>query len=127
MHFHQRHDDPCDDDHGWPDHVHALFATLNRMETAMTEAQNQLDGDVQKIADALTGIASDIASLQSQLSSQVPPSVDLSGLDAIAQRASDLAASVAPAPAPEPTPAPEPAPAPAAPVVDPNAPAQPAV
>lgn len=123
MHYHHRHDaDPCDDDHGWPDYAHALFATINRMETTVTEAQNQLDADVQQIGDALTGIADDIAALQAQIASQVP-GVDLSGLDAIAQRAKDLAASVTPAPAPEPAPV-DPTPAP---VVDPNAPIQPSV
>lgn len=129
MHYHHRHDDPCDDDHNWPDATLALFATLNRMETTMTEVQNQqnqIAADVQLIGDALTSLAADLADLQSQLAAQVPASVDLSGLDAVAQKAKDLAASVTSAPAPAPTPEPTPAPVPAEPTpapVDPNAPA----
>lgn len=59
--------------------------------------QDQLNTDVAAISDALTSVASEIDSLKAQIGAQVPDSVDLSGLDALAQRARDLASQVQPA------------------------------
>jgi hypothetical protein len=91
LHFHQHHDAlPCDDDHDWPEYAHAILATLFHLEATFMTQQDQLNTDVAAIGDALTSIASEITDLKAQLANQVPDSVDLSGLDALAQRARDL-------------------------------------
>lgn len=113
MHYH-RHDDvvPCDADHDWPDWAQALFATIIHLEVQLMAQQDQINTDVQQIGDALTTIAQEIDAQKAQIAAQAP-NADLSGLDAVAQKAKDLAAAAVPA---------DPA-APAAPAADPNAPA----
>lgn len=102
MHYH-RHDDVvlCDADHDWPDWAQALFATMIHMEVQLMASQDQINADVQQIGDALTAIAQEISDQSAKIAAQAPD-VDLSGLDAVAQRAKDLApqvAAVTPAPA----------------------------
>jgi ribonuclease E len=80
--------------------------------------QDQVNADVQAISDGLTSVAQEISDLKTQLASQVPANVDLSGLDALVQRVKDLAPQSAPA-----APADAPAPVDAAPAPDASAPA----
>lgn len=53
-------------------------------------SQDQINADVQVLSDALTGIAQEITDLKAQIAAQVPETVDLSGLDAIAAKAQSL-------------------------------------
>lgn len=58
--------------------------------------QDQINADVQQIGDALTALATELQAERDQLAS-ANPQADLSGLDAVAQKAKDLAASATPA------------------------------
>jgi X-X-X-Leu-X-X-Gly heptad repeat protein len=126
VHYHHRHDDPCDDDHDWADPWLALFATLNRMETTMTEAQQHLDTDVQALTDGFSQLADGVGQLTGEVDALKAAaqaqgvSLDFSKADALVPQVNALVARVQAAlPAPAPAPA-EPTPAP---VVDPSAPA----
>lgn len=128
MHYH-RHDDQvlCSGNHNWPEWADALFATLFHIQGEIMTQQDQLNSDVQLLQDALTGIGKELQDYKNAVAAQAPQ-LDLSGLDAIAQKALNL---VPPTPAAAPTDAPA-APAatdaPAAPAADaaPAAPAAPA-
>lgn len=91
VHFH-RHDDVvlCDGDHGWPDWVEALFATIHHNKEKLMAQQDQLNADVALLSDALTGIGNELTDLKASLAAQAPQ-LDLSALDAIAQKAINLA------------------------------------
>lgn len=99
MHYHQHTDViPCDADHAeWSGAERTILATLFHLEVQLMAQQDQLNTDVAAIGDALNSIASEIDGLKAQIAAQVPDSVDLSGLDALAQRARDLASQNAPA------------------------------
>lgn len=107
VHFHHRHDAAgCDNDHGWPDWLLTILATLDRQETHMSALQDQIDTLSQQFATALAGIAAELDALKAAPAAE--PTADLSGLEsALAQ-----AQALVPAPAPA---AAEPAPVDAAP------------
>lgn len=112
-HWHHRHDaQPCADDHGWPDWLLAIFATLDRMESHMSAQQTSIDTAVAVIGD----LVAEVQNLKAQ-----NPGVDTSALDAAVSAAQEVINPAVPdAPAPvEAAPAeaaPEPAPVDAAPV-----------
>ena len=74
----------------------AVLATIIHLEETLMAQQDQINADVQVIGDALTTIANQLQAERDQLAS-AHPDADLSGLDAVAQKAKDLASSATPA------------------------------
>jgi hypothetical protein len=122
VHYH-RHEDhqACTDDHEWPEWAHALLVTFYILGDKLMSQQDQINADVALLADALEGIGKELQDFKASLAAQAPE-LDLTGLDAIAQKALTLKppsqASDAPA-APAEAPA---APVDAAPAADPEVP-----
>lgn len=67
-----------------------MFASLAKLEVLLMAQQDQVNTDVAQISDALNGLSSELTDLKNQLAAQVPDTVDLSGLDALAQKAASL-------------------------------------
>jgi hypothetical protein len=96
VHFHHRHDvDGCVDAHeDWPPLAGVLLATLDRLESRMSNQQTSIDAAVTVIGDL-------VAEVQN-LKGQISPAVDTSALDAAvaaAQAVITPAVPVADAPA----------------------------
>lgn len=130
MHFHHAHDaDPCERDHGWPDYVHAIIATINRGVATVSADQDKIVELAQGMNDVLSAIEAEVANLKAQPQAEA---LDFSPLEAALSRGQADVPAPAPAPAAEPTPTPAPVdpsvpapadvPAPAVQPADPNLP-----
>lgn len=78
------------DDRHWPDWAFAIISAIHHTEEQLLTKQDQLNDDVQAITSALSSLSSQITDLKAQLASQVPDTVDLSGLDSLAEQARAL-------------------------------------